>query len=59
MADPEALADYAARVKASWRQHARALSWEQKVAIIARMRERDAAIKAARENSQGKAPAER
>ncbi|MEK6245249.1 MAG: hypothetical protein AABM33_12220 [Pseudomonadota bacterium] len=49
--DPAFLEQYVADAKAAWRKHAQALSWEQKVAAIVRMREREAALKAARENS--------
>lgn len=48
--DPALLEHYVAGAKAAWRKHAQALSWEQKVAAIVRMRERDAALKAARES---------
>ena len=37
-----------ARVKAAWRQHERAMTWEQKVEAIERMRERDAQLARAR-----------
>lgn len=48
-AGPEgALARYVASVKAAWRRHARAMTWEQKIAAIERMRERQAAIRRAR-----------
>jgi hypothetical protein len=43
-----ALARYVASAKAAWRRHARAMSWEQKIAAIERMRERQAAIRRAR-----------
>jgi len=48
--DPALLEQYAADAKAAWRRHAQALTWEQKVAAIVRMREREAALKAARES---------
>jgi hypothetical protein len=48
-AGPEgALARYVASVKAAWRRYARAMTWEQKIAAIERMRERQAAIRRAR-----------
>ena len=47
--DPARLAEYVAEVKAAWRKHARALTWEQKVAAIERMRGREALLRAARE----------
>lgn len=46
--DPAFLERYVADAKAAWRRHAQALAWEQKVAAIVRMREREAALKAAR-----------
>lgn len=48
--DPALLEQYVAGVKAAWRKHAQSLTWEQKIAAIVRMREREAALKAAREN---------
>ena len=48
--DPSGLEKYAADAKAAWRKHALALTWEQKVAAIVRMRERTAALRAARES---------
>ena len=53
----DATPDYAAALrqvvaaKAAWRQHARALSWEEKVAAIERMWVRDAELKRAREQN--------
>ena len=47
--DPAQLEQYVAEVKAAWRRHARALTWEEKVAAIERMRGREALLKAARE----------
>ena len=47
--DPARLRQHVAQAKAAWRKHALALSWEQKVAAIERMREREALLKAARE----------
>ena len=38
-----------AAIKAAWRAHAASLTWEEKVAAIERMRERDAVIKRERE----------
>ena len=46
--DPARLQEHVAEVKAAWRRHAQALTWEQKVAAIERMREREALLKAAR-----------
>ena len=47
--DPARLRQHVAQAKAAWRKHAQALSWEQKVAVIERMREREVLLKAARE----------
>ena len=47
--DPARLEEHAAEVKAAWRRHAQALSWEEKVAAIERMRGREVLLKAARE----------
>lgn len=44
----DALARHVAAVKEAWRRHARAMTWEQKIAAIERMRERQAAIRRAR-----------
>ncbi len=38
-----------AKVKAAWRQHERAMTWEQKIQAIERMRERDLQLARARE----------
>lgn len=38
-----------ARTKAAWRKHAASLTWEEKVAAIERMRERDAVLRRERE----------
>jgi len=43
-----ALERYVALAKAAWRRRARAMTWEQKIAAIERMRERQAAIRRAR-----------
>ena len=45
-ADVEA---HVAKVKAAWRERERAMTWEQKIAAIERMRERDAQLARARE----------
>ena len=45
-ADVEA---HIAKVKAAWRQHEGAMTWEQKIQAIERMRERDAQLARARE----------
>ena len=47
--DPERLEQHVAEVKAAWRRHARALTWEEKVAPIERMRGREALLRAMRE----------
>ncbi len=49
--DPSALEQYVVNAKAAWRKHAQSLTWEEKVAAIERMRERDAALKVAREKN--------
>jgi hypothetical protein len=43
-----ALTRHVASVKEAWRRHALAMTWEQKIAAIVRMRERQAAIRRAR-----------
>ena len=50
--DPARLSQHVAEAKAAWRKHARALTWEQKVAAIERMREREALLKSAREDNR-------
>ena len=47
--DPARLQQHVAEAKAAWRRHALALTWEQKVAAIERMREREALLKVARD----------
>jgi hypothetical protein len=47
--DPSDLRAYVERVKAAWREHERAMTWEEKIAAIERMRERDQQLKNARE----------
>ena len=47
--DPVRLPEHVAEVKNAWRRHAQALTWEQKVAAIERMRERAAQLKAVRD----------
>ena len=47
--DPAFLEQHVAATKAAWRKHAQSLTWEEKVAVIERMRERDAALRIARE----------
>lgn len=49
--DPAIFEQHVARAKAAWREHARSMSWEEKIAAIERMRERDAALRAAREEN--------
>lgn len=44
-----------ARVKAAWRKHAQSLTWEEKIAAIERMRERDLALKRSRDANTAKA----
>ena len=47
--DPALLEQHVAATKAAWRKHAQSLTWEEIVAAIERMRERDAALRIARE----------
>ena len=47
--DPANLEAHIAKVKAAWRGHERDLTWEQKIAVIERMRERSAQLARARE----------
>ena len=54
--DPASIEEHVARVKAAWRKHAQSLTWEEKVAAIERMRDRDVALKRARDEITGKAP---
>jgi hypothetical protein len=37
--------------KAAWRKHAQSLTWEEKVAVIEKMRVRDAELKEVRERN--------
>jgi hypothetical protein len=46
--DPQNIAAYVRRVKASWRAHEAAMSWEEKVAAIERMWVRSAQLERAR-----------
>ncbi len=46
--NPSDLAAHVAKVKAAWREHERAMTWEQKIAAIERMRERSAQLERAR-----------
>lgn len=39
------------KAKAAWRRHAQSLTWEDKIATIERMRERDAELKKVREQN--------
>ena len=41
-----------ARAREAWRKHAASLSWEEKIAAIERMRERDAVLRREREPAQ-------
>ena len=45
------LAAHVAKVKAAWHEHERAMTWEQKIAAIERMRERSAQLERARKAS--------
>ena len=47
--DPADLEAHVAKVKAAWRGHERAMTWEQKIAAIERMRERSAQLARVRE----------
>ena len=47
--DPADLEAHIAKVKAAWRNHERAMTWEQKIAAIERMRGRSAQLARARE----------
>lgn len=47
--DSSDLHAYVERVKAAWRKHERAMTWEEKIAAIERMREREQQLKKARE----------
>jgi hypothetical protein len=47
--DPKDFEAFVARRKLAWRTQALAMSWEEKIAAIERMWERDKALKAARE----------
>lgn len=42
------LTQHVVAVKEAWRRHAFAMTWEQKIAAIVRMRERQAVIRRAR-----------
>lgn len=47
--DPAFFEQHVAQAKARWRERARALTWEEKIAAIERMRERDAELRKTRE----------
>ena len=47
--DPALFEAHVVRAKAAWRRHAQSLSWEEKIAAIERMWQRDAALRTARE----------
>lgn len=49
--DPAFFEQHVAHAKAAWRERARALTWEEKIAAIERMRERDAVLRAVREKN--------
>lgn len=42
---------HVAKVKAAWRAHERAMTWEQKIEAIERMQERSAQLQRAREKA--------
>ena len=46
---PEEFEAFVARRKLAWRQHAIKMTWEEKIAAIERMWERDKSLKIARE----------
>lgn len=54
--NPADLEAHIAKVKAAWRNHERAMTWEEKIAAIARMRERSAQLSRARETSESALP---
>ncbi|MFM9971362.1 MAG: hypothetical protein ACKVQK_23515 [Burkholderiales bacterium] len=47
--DPAFFERHIANIKTAWRKRAQALSWEEKIAAIERMRERDLALKRSRD----------
>ena len=47
--DPAEFEAHVARVKAAWRTQAKSMTWEEKIAAIVRMRERDQALQRSRE----------
>jgi hypothetical protein len=47
--DPSDLRAYVERVKTAWREHEHTMTWEEKIAAIERMREREQQLKKARE----------
>ena len=47
--DPAFFEQHVARAKAAWRKRAQSLTWEEQIAALERMRERDAELKKARE----------
>jgi hypothetical protein len=47
--DPAAMLAHISKVKAAWRDHERAMTWEQKIKAIERMRERSAQLERARQ----------
>lgn len=49
--DPAFFEQHVARAKAAWRRRARALTWEEKIAAIERMRGRDTALRAVQEEN--------
>lgn len=49
MIDPVEIEAHVARVKAAWRDHERAMTWEEKIAAIERMWERSAQLERARQ----------
>ncbi len=49
MLKPEEFEAFVARRKLAWREHAIKMSWEEKIAAIERMWERDKSLKIARD----------
>ncbi len=55
--DPAFFEQHVAQAKAAWRKHAQSKTWEEKIAAIERMWERDAELKKAREANAMHPPA--
>ena len=47
--DPAFFEQHVAQAKVAWRKRAQSLTWEEQIAALERMRERDAELKKARE----------